>query len=131
MAQTVLITGCSSGIGLLSARFFAADGWNVVATAREAAALAGIAGDQVLALPLDVTDEPSIAAAVAAAVERFGSIDVLVNNAGYGIFGPLAAISADRLEHQFTVNVLGTAAMIRHVLAVMRARHSGTIINIS
>jgi NAD(P)-dependent dehydrogenase (short-subunit alcohol dehydrogenase family) len=131
MAKSVLITGCSSGIGLLAARFFAARGWNVVATARDPAALTGIAGDHVLALPLDVTDEPSIAAAVAAAVERFGSIDVLVNNAGHGIFGPLEAISADQLEHQFKVNVLGTAAMIRHVLPVMRTRHSGTIINMS
>jgi NAD(P)-dependent dehydrogenase (short-subunit alcohol dehydrogenase family) len=85
----------------------------------------------VLALPLDVTDEPSIAAAVAAAVERFGSIDVLVNNAGHGIFGPLEAISPGQLEQQFKVNVLGTAAMIRHVLPVMRARRSGTIINMS
>jgi NAD(P)-dependent dehydrogenase (short-subunit alcohol dehydrogenase family) len=131
MAKSVLITGCSSGIGFLAARFFAAHGWNVVATARDPATLTGIAGDHVLALPLDVTDERSIAAAVVAAVERFGSIDVLVNNAGYGIFGPLEAISADQLDHQFEVNVLGTAAMIRHVLPVMRTRHSGTIINMS
>jgi len=131
MASTVLITGCSSGIGGLSARLFAARGWNVVATARNPAALAGLSGDRVLALPLDVIDEPSIAAAVAAAVGRFGTIDVLVNNAGYGVFGPLEGITAEQLERQFRVNVLGTAAMIRHLLPVMRAHRRGTIINLS
>jgi NAD(P)-dependent dehydrogenase (short-subunit alcohol dehydrogenase family) len=131
MARTVLVTGCSSGIGRLSARLFAARGWNVVATARHPATLADLAGDRVLALPLDVIDEPSIAAAVAAAADRFGTIEVLVNNAGYGIFGPLEGITAGQLADQFKVNVLGTAAMIRHVLPVMRAHHSGTIINLS
>ena len=103
----------------------------MAATARRVEALAGVAGERVLALPLDVTDEASIAAAVAATVTRFGAIDVLVNNAGYGLFGPLEAIRADALEQQFRVNVLGTAAMIRQVLPIMRAQRSGTVINMS
>jgi NAD(P)-dependent dehydrogenase (short-subunit alcohol dehydrogenase family) len=128
---TVLITGCSSGIGLLAARLFAARGWNVVATARHTAALEGLASDRLLVHPLDVVDEASIATAVAATVDRFGAIDVLVNNAGFGVFGPLEGITAEQLEQQFKVNVFGMAAMIRHVLPVMRRQHRGTIINMS
>jgi NAD(P)-dependent dehydrogenase (short-subunit alcohol dehydrogenase family) len=129
--HTVIITGCSSGIGLLAARLFAARGWNVAATARHPSALEGLVSDRVLALSLDVVDEASIAAAVAATVDRFGAIDVLVNNAGFGLFGPLEAVTAEQFEEQFRVNVFGTAAMIRHVLPVMRRQHRGTIINMS
>src|SRR5258707_6772823 len=129
--ETVLIPGCSSGIGLLSARLFAARGWNVAATARHPAALEGLASDRLLVVPLDVVDEASIAAAVSATVDRFGAIDVLVNNAGFGVFGPLEAVTAEQLEAQFRVNVFGTAAMIRHVLPVMRRQHRGTIVNMS
>ncbi len=129
--ETVLITGCSSGIGLLAARLFAARGWNVAATARHPAALEGLASDRLLVVPLDVVDEASIAAAVSATVDRFGAIDVLVNNAGFGVFGPLEAVTAEQLEAQFRVNVFGTAAMIRHVLPVMRRQHGGTIVNMS
>jgi NAD(P)-dependent dehydrogenase (short-subunit alcohol dehydrogenase family) len=130
VAETVLVTGTSSGFGLAIARYFAARGWNVAATSRRAPA--GAPDDErVASLVLDVTDESSVAAAVAATVKRFGTIDVLVNNAGYGVFGPLEAISAAQLEAQFRTNVLGTAAMIRHVLPVMRARCAGTIVNMS
>jgi short-subunit dehydrogenase len=72
-----------------------------------------------------------IARAVAEATDRFGAIDVLVNNAGYGRFGPLEGISAGELRHIFDVNVLGLAAMIQHVLPGMRQRRSGTIVNVS
>src|SRR5262245_60357326 len=105
--KTVLITGCSSGIGKMTAGLFASRGWNVVATARNVEAIADLAAPNVALLQLDVTDERSIAAAVAAAVDRFGRIDVLVNNAGYGVFGPLEAISGDDLAREFGVNVLG------------------------
>jgi NAD(P)-dependent dehydrogenase (short-subunit alcohol dehydrogenase family) len=131
MARTVLITGCSSGIGLLAARLFAERGWQVAATARNVSARADLASERVLTLALDVVDEASIAVAVRATVARFGAIDVLVNNAGFGIFGPLEATSGEQLEQQFKVNVLGTAAMIRHVLPVMRQARRGTIINMS
>jgi NAD(P)-dependent dehydrogenase (short-subunit alcohol dehydrogenase family) len=129
--RVVLITGCSSGIGLLTARLFSERGWNVVATARHTETLADLASDRVLTVPLDVVDESSIERAVEAAIDRFGTIDVLVNNAGVGLFGPLEAISGAALEDQFRVNVFGTAAMIRHLLPVMRRQRRGTIVNMS
>lgn len=131
MTHTVLITGSSSGIGQATARLFTERGWNVAATARNPASLAPLAGASLLALPLDVTDEASIAAAVAATTDQFGSIDVLVNNAGYGLFGPLEGASAEQLEAQFRTNVFGVAATIRQVVPLMRERHAGTIITIS
>jgi NAD(P)-dependent dehydrogenase (short-subunit alcohol dehydrogenase family) len=132
MKRTVLITGSSSGIGRATAQLFAARGWNVVATARNPAALAALAEkENVAALSLDVTNEASMAAAVAAAIERFDSIDVLVNNAGYGLFGPLEGTTTEQWEAQFRTNVLGTVAMVRHVVPVMRQRGGGTIVNIS
>jgi NAD(P)-dependent dehydrogenase (short-subunit alcohol dehydrogenase family) len=131
MAQTVLITGCSSGIGRVTAQLFAKQGWNVAATARDPASLADLAGPRVMALPLDVTDEAAIAAAVAATSTRFDAIDVLVNNAGYGLFGPLEGVTAEQLKAQFQTNVFGAAALIRHTLPLMRQRRSGTIVNIS
>jgi NAD(P)-dependent dehydrogenase (short-subunit alcohol dehydrogenase family) len=130
--KTVLITGCSSGIGRVTAELFARRGWRVAATARQPAALEGWArAEKVTALPLDVTDEASIAAAVATTVERFGTIDVLVNNAGYGLFGPLEGATTEQLEAAFRTNVLGVAAVIRQVLPVMRQRRGGTIVNVS
>src|SRR5262249_31362535 len=101
-------------------------------TARNPASLESWArAENIRALPLDVTDEATIAAAVAATTDQFGAIDVLVNNAGYGLFGPLEGMTAAQLESQFRTNVFGVAAVIRHVLPVMRPRRSGTIINIS
>lgn len=129
--RTVLVTGCSSGIGRLATELFAARGWQVAATARNPSAIADLAAADVAVLRLDVTDEASIGAAVAATVERFGRIDVLVNNAGYGVFGPLEAISGDDLTREFNVNVLGLAAVTRHVLPVMRRQRGGTIVNMS
>jgi NAD(P)-dependent dehydrogenase (short-subunit alcohol dehydrogenase family) len=131
MTQTVLITGSSSGIGQATAQLFAARGWKVAATARNPAALAPLAGANVLTLRLDVTEEASIAAAVAATTDRFGSLDVLVNNAGYGLFGPLEGTSAEQLEAQFRTNVFGVVALIQQVVPLMRQRRSGTIITLS
>ena len=87
--------------------------------------------DNVTPLRLDVTDEASIASAVASTVDRFGTIDVLVNNAGYGLFGPLEGASAGEFEAQFRTNLLGPVSVIRHVLPLMRARRSGVIVNVS
>ncbi|HLG54220.1 MAG TPA: SDR family oxidoreductase [Vicinamibacterales bacterium] len=129
--NTVLITGCSSGIGRMATGLFAGRGWNVVATARQPEVLSDLAAPNVALLQLDVTDETSVAAAVSAAVARFGRIDVLVNNAGYGHFGPLEAISGADLARVFGVNVLGLAAVTRHVLPVMRRQQSGTVVNVS
>jgi len=131
MAKTVLVTGSSSGIGRLTTALFAGRSWNVAATARDPVAVAGLAGASVAAFRLDVTNEATIAEAVAATASRFGGIDVLVNNAGFGVYGPLEAIAGDHLDEIFRVNVLGMAAVIRHVLPVMRRQRSGTIVNVS
>src|SRR5262245_33535140 len=132
MPRTVLITGASAGIGRLTAERMAGSGWQVAATARDPGKLADLArAANVLALRLDVTDEASIRAAVRAALERFGGIDVLVNNAGYGLFGPLEGATAEQVELQLRTNVLGAVDLIRHVLPHMRERGSGTIVNVS
>lgn len=132
MARTVFITGGSSGFGQATARLFAARGWNVVATMRKLTHRPDWASaSQVLILPVDVTDEATIRAAVSVTLERFGAIDVLINSAGCGLFGPLEGASAERLEAQFRTNVFGLAAMIRHVLPSMRTARRGTIVNIS
>ena len=132
MPQTVLITGASSGIGKATAALFADRGWNVVATMRnpdDGTDLADL--DNVLVTALDVLDSASIKAAVAAATERFGTIDVLVNNAGYGSYGPLEATPIETLRRQFDVNVFGVVETLRAVLPTMRAQRSGVIVNIS
>jgi NAD(P)-dependent dehydrogenase (short-subunit alcohol dehydrogenase family) len=128
MAKVVLITGCSAGIGRLTAELFATRGWSVVATARRPEE---ISLDNVTPLRLDVTDEASIASAVASTVDRFGGIDVLVNNAGYGLFGPLEGAGAGEFEAQIRTNLLGAVSVICHVLPVMRAHRSGVIVNVS
>jgi len=132
MAKTVLITGASSGIGRVTAELMLRRGWQVAATARDPSSLSSLESDRnALLLRLDVTDEASIARAVPTVVERFGGIDVLVNNAGYGVFGPLEGATAEEVERQFRTNVFGTIALIRHVMPVMRERRGGTIINVS
>lgn len=132
MTKTVLITGTSSGIGRATAELMAGRGWQVAATSRNPAGLGAWArAENVLAVPLDITQEASIAAAVSACVDRFGGVDVLVNNAGYGFFGPLEGTSAEAIELQFRTNVLGAITLIRHVMPVMRRQRSGTIINVS
>ena len=132
MSKTVLITGASSGIGRVTTELMLERGWQVAATSRDPAALSALGGGKtLLPLPLDVTNEASIAAAVSAVLDRFGGIDVLVNNAGYGLFGPLEGATQEEIELQFRTNVFGALAVIRHVMPSMRGRRSGTIINIS
>lgn len=130
--QTILITGASSGIGKATALRFQAEGWNVIATMRDPAAGSDLAVlDNVLVTRLDVTDGASIATAVAEGIARFGRIDVLLNNAGYGAYGPLEAFSADRIRRQFDTNVIGLLEVTKAVLPQMRANRAGTIVNIS
>ena len=132
MSQTVLITGASSGIGKASATLFADQGWNVAATMRDPGDGADFAGhDNVFVIRLDLLDSDSIGAAVSATTERFGSIDVLVNNAGYGAYGPLEATPMSVLRQQFEVNFFGLAELTKAVLPGMREQQSGTIINVS
>lgn len=130
--KTILITGASSGIGKATAKLFQAKGWNVVATMRkpegetELNTLANV-----LVCALDVTAPATIATAVDQAIKRFGHIDVLVNNAGYGAYGALEAFSLERIRRQFDTNVIGLMAVTKAVLPTMRQRQSGAIINIS
>ena len=132
MSQTIFITGASSGIGKATAGFFAERGWNVVATMRNPDDGADLAyNDNVMVTRLDLLDPESIKSAVDAALERFGSIDVLLNNAGYGAYGPLEATPMDVIRRQFDVNVFGLVETIQAVLPAMRDQRSGVIVNIS
>jgi NAD(P)-dependent dehydrogenase (short-subunit alcohol dehydrogenase family) len=132
MPSTVLITGCSSGIGRATAQLFQARGWNVVATMRSPQQETELRLlERVLVARLDVQDEASIQAAVDAALARFGRIDVLVNNAGYGAYGPLEATPMDKVRRQFDVNVHGLIATTQAVLPHLRRQRSGVVVNIS
>jgi NAD(P)-dependent dehydrogenase (short-subunit alcohol dehydrogenase family) len=132
MAQTIFITGASSGIGKATALYFQDKGWNVVATLRDPAQAGDLAAlPRVLVTRLDVTDGASVTAAVDAAQARFGSIDVLLNNAGYGAYGPLEAFDMDGVRRQFDTNVIGLLEVTKAVLPLMRAQGKGVIVNIS
>lgn len=132
MRSTILVTGASSGIGKATARLFQTLGWNVIATMRDPAKIQDlVADDRTLVRRLDVLDHASIDVAVAAGIERFGRIDVLVNNAGYGAYGPLEAFDMAGIRRQFETNVIGLLAVTKAVLPHMRRQRSGTIVNIS
>ena len=132
MTNTILITGASSGIGHETARLFHDKGWNVIATMRRPEAEEELSKlENVLVTRLDVTDEASIDSAVAESVERFGGIDVLLNNAGYGAYGPLEATPMDKIRRQFDTNVIGLLATTKALLPHFRSKKSGTIVNIS
>jgi NAD(P)-dependent dehydrogenase (short-subunit alcohol dehydrogenase family) len=132
MTNTVLITGTSSGLGRASAKLFHAKGWNVVATMRSPERESELTAlERILVTRLDVQDPASIQSAVTDALAQFGRIDALVNNAGYGAYGPLEATSAATIRRQFGVNVLGLLATTQAVLPHFRANRSGTIVNIS
>ena len=131
--KTWFITGASRGFGLRVAKLALQRGDNVVATARRAAAVTKALGEnlRLLAVPLDVTDEPQAQKAVEAAVARFGRIDVLLNNAGFGLLGAVEEASAQDIERLYRTNVFGLLAVTRAVLPQMRAQKSGRILNIS
>lgn len=125
--KTVLITGCSSGYGLETARHFHAQGWNVIATMRAPRADVLPASERLRVLPLDVTKPESIASAIDAA----GPIDVLVNNAGVGLFGAFEATPMATVREIFETNTFGMMAMTQAVLPQFRARRSGLVINVT
>ena len=132
--STWLITGCSSGLGRALAEAVIAAGNNVVATARDAGKVADLAEgktDRVLALPLDVTDRQQVTDAVRQAEEKFGGIDVLVNNAGYGYRAAVEEGDDSDIRTLFETQFFGSVAMIKAALPGMRARRSGAIVNIS
>jgi NAD(P)-dependent dehydrogenase (short-subunit alcohol dehydrogenase family) len=127
--RVALVTGASSGIGEAAAQALVDAGFTVYGTSRKAAA-----GDErggVAFLPLDVTDDESVAAAVRAVLDRSGRIDVLVNNAGFGVAGAAEESSIEQARAVFDTNVFGAMRMTRAVLPHMRAQGSGRIINVS
>ncbi|MEV6636318.1 SDR family oxidoreductase [Actinoplanes sp. NPDC051470] len=120
-----LITGCSSGLGRALAERLAAEGEQVLATARDAASLAALTDLGLLTASLDVRDDAQCAEAVALATDRLGGLDVLVNNAGYGQFGAVEEVGDDQLAEQFDTNVYGPWRLLRHALPVWRAQGGG------
>ncbi|WP_211251904.1 oxidoreductase [Desulfobacter vibrioformis] len=131
---TWLITGCSSGLGRAFALEILKNGDNVVVTSRNADDIHGIVEnypDTALGLSLNVTDKEQIANAVSQAEAKFGSIDVLINNAGYGYRAAVEEAEADEIRTLFNTNFFGTVHMIQAVLPGMRKRKFGTIMNVS
>jgi len=132
MRKTILITGASSGLGKETAGLFQRKGWNVIASMRntvngiELAAL-----EDVLVTKLDVLDLSSIENTVKMGIQRFGKIDVLLNNAGYGAYGPLESFPRENIIRQFNTNVIGLIDVTKSLLPHFRVNRSGMIINIS
>ena len=131
MAQTLFITGASTGIGRATALYFREKGWNVAATMRNPAPHSEHNDQGIRTFALDVTDSATIQPALDGALEAFGHIDVLVNNAGYGAFGPLEAATDEQIDRQYATNVTGLIRVTRAFLPHFRERRTGTIINIS
>ncbi|WP_049927466.1 SDR family oxidoreductase [Halopiger goleimassiliensis] len=129
--KTVLITGCSSGIGRATAEAFLEADWFVVATARNPDDVEDLAEAGCHTLALDVTDPDQVSRAVEETVEEGGAIDCLVNNAGYAQMGPLEDVSTADLHRQFDVNVYGPHRLVRAALPHMRAQGEGRIVNLS
>jgi NAD(P)-dependent dehydrogenase (short-subunit alcohol dehydrogenase family) len=125
--KTVLITGCSSGYGLATARHFHEQGWNVVATLRTPRESALVRSERLRVVALDVTKPEAIGAALA----ESGPIDVLVNNAGIGLFGAFEATPMRTVRELFETNTFGVMAMTQAVLPQFRARGAGVIVNVT
>lgn len=131
-AKTVLITGTSTGFGFLAAKTFQEKGWNVIATMRSPKKDNELASlDNVLVTRLDVTDKASVKSAVEQGIERFGAIDVLVNNAGVGAYGYLEEADEAEIQSHFDTNLFGIINTIQEITPHMRDRGSGVIINVT
>ncbi|MBK6263827.1 SDR family oxidoreductase [Marivirga sp. S37H4] len=132
MAKTILITGASSGIGKETAFYFAKKGWNVAATMRKPQNEKELKEtDHLKLFELDVLNTGSIQKAIEATITAFGKIDVLLNNAGYGMAGVMEYASKESIQHQFDVNVFGLFEVTKQILPHFRQQKSGRIINIS
>ena len=132
MRKTILITGASSGIGKETAKYFQAKGWNVVATMRNPEKETELTNlDNIIVTKLDVLDLDSINLAISIGIQRFGGIDVLLNNAGYGAYGPLEAFPREKILRQFNTNVIGLLDVTRAILPHFRENRKGIIMNVS
>ena len=130
--NTVLITGSSTGIGKVTALFFQQKGWNVAATMRTPSKEKELPNlERVICPKLDVLDNVSIKTAIAETIEKFGRIDVVVNNAGYGLVGPFEASTDEQIKRQFDTNVFGIMNVTRAILPHFRENQSGVIINVA
>ncbi len=131
--KTVLITGTSSGIGKETAIYFSKKEWNVIATMRNPKKRKNVFQNikNIDTIHLDVLDYSSIKKAIEYAKKKYGSIDVLVNNAGYASFGPFEISSQDHVEKQFKTNVLGLMDVTREIITLMRKQKQGVIINVT
>jgi NAD(P)-dependent dehydrogenase (short-subunit alcohol dehydrogenase family) len=131
-AKTIVITGASSGIGKAAAQLFLSKGWNVVATMRDPASEKDLNEQARLKLvALDVQNPEAPKAAVADAIKAFGRIDVWLNNAGYGAFGPVEAGTPEQIRRQYEVNVFGLISCVQAVAPHFRANRAGVLINVS
>jgi NAD(P)-dependent dehydrogenase (short-subunit alcohol dehydrogenase family) len=131
ISKSVLITGCSTGIGRATALWLAERGWKVYATARRRESLADLEGKVAASLPLDVCDEASMGSAVRTIEEKDGAVGVLVNNAGYGQEGAFEEVAMDKVREQFETNVFGLTHLTQLVLPGMRRQGWGRIVNVS
>jgi NAD(P)-dependent dehydrogenase (short-subunit alcohol dehydrogenase family) len=130
--KTVLITGASTGIGKATALLFQQKGWNVLATMRSPEKGTDLQHlDRCAVLPLDVTDAGSIERAIAQGIQQFGSIDVVVNNAGYALMGAFEPCDPVQIEKQFATNVFGLMGVTRAILPHFRQKRAGTIVNVA
>ncbi len=132
MSKTVLITGASTGIGRATAQLFQQQGWNVIATMRSPEKSPELSDLQnVLCLPLDVTKPDTIQAAIDRSVAEFGTIDVLINNAGYALIGAFEACDMADIRGQFETNVFGLMEVTRAILPHFRLRQQGILVNVA
>lgn len=132
MSKTILITGASSGIGKETAKLFQSKGWNVIATMRNPENEIELQNfKNIFVTKLDVLDLDSIQTSVSQGISKFGKIDVLLNNAGYGAYGPLESFSREKIIRQFNTNVIGLMDVTRILLPHFRSNKEGIIINIS
>lgn len=132
MTQTILITGASSGIGRETAKFFQSKGWNVIATMRNPEKETELNNlENVFVTKLDVLDLNSIHEAISNGIQIFGSIDVLLNNAGYGAYGPLESFPREKILRQFNTNVIGLLDVTKAILPHFREKRKGIIMNVS
>jgi len=130
--KTVFITGCSSGIGKATAKLFAAKDWNVVATMRQPEKEIELTNSpRVLLTRLDVQDRESIASAVESGIAKFGTVNTLINNAGFSLGGVFESIPRERIQEEFAVNIFGVMDVTRTLLPHFRKNKGGLIINIS